>query len=61
MTEAIPVTIGLSVSPEGIRPAGQRALVPLQLSATSQSPAGARHTAPAFPGVCSQASLVPLH
>jgi hypothetical protein len=39
---------------------GQVALVPLQASATSQSPAAARHTAPALPGACWQVVLLPL-
>ena len=29
-------------------------LEPVQLSATSQAPADARHTVPAFPAVCAQ-------
>src|SRR5205809_738721 len=39
---------------------GQVVLVPVQLSATSHSPAAARHTAPAFPAGCVQVALVPL-
>src|SRR5207247_1409742 len=34
---------------------------PVQVSATSQSPAGARHTAPAFPAGCWQSSPLPSH
>jgi len=43
--------------------AGQVALVPVQFSATSQSPAAARHTVPAFPAGCVHAGAltVPLH
>src|SRR5437773_49097 len=43
--------------------AGQVVLVPVQLSATSHSPAAARHTAPAFPAGCVHvgAPTVPLH
>src|SRR5207253_193754 len=41
--------------------AGQTVLVPVQVSATSQSPAAARQTAPAFPAGCWQASLLPSH
>src|SRR5438034_997588 len=41
--------------------AGQVVLVPVQLSATSHSPAAARHTAPAFPAGCVHVALVPLH
>src|SRR5438093_2401246 len=41
--------------------AGQVVLVPVQFSATSHSPAAARHTAPAFPAGCVHVALVPLH
>src|SRR5439155_25252996 len=40
--------------------AGQMLLVPVQHSSTSQTPAEARQTAPAFPAGCWQKSLVPL-
>src|SRR6266404_4540147 len=42
---------------------GQAVLVPSQVSATSHSPAAARHTVPAFPAGCVQAGEpeVPLH
>src|SRR5439155_634801 len=40
---------------------GQVLLVPVQLSATSHSPAAARHTAPAFPAGCVHVALEPLH
>src|SRR5207245_4565797 len=40
---------------------GQVVLVPVQLSATSHSPAAARHTAPALPAGCWQAALAPSH
>src|SRR3989475_8329401 len=36
---------------------GQVVLVPVQLSATSHSPAAARHTAPAFPAGCGHVAL----
>src|SRR5437867_12112391 len=36
-------------------------IAPGQVSATSQSFAAARHTAPAFPAACWQLVLVPLH
>src|SRR5437773_925453 len=39
---------------------GQEVLVPVQLSATSHSPAAARHIVPAFPAGCWQVALVPL-
>src|SRR5206468_3385544 len=38
---------------------GQAAFVPSQLSATSQSPAAARHSVPAFPAACWPVVLVP--
>src|SRR5438094_8404692 len=41
--------------------AGQVALVPVQVSAASHSPAAARHTAPGFPAGCVHVALVPLH
>src|SRR5438477_128727 len=41
--------------------AGQVALVPVQVSATSHSPAAARHTAPVFPAGCWQVGLAPSH
>src|SRR5437763_1136200 len=41
--------------------AGQVVLVPVQFSATSHSPAAARHTAPAFPAGCVHVALEPLH
>ena len=41
--------------------AGQTVLDPVQVSSTSQGPAAARHTAPAFPAGCWQASLLPSH
>src|SRR5439155_19766014 len=41
--------------------AGQAVLVPVQLSATSHTPAAARHSAPALPAGCWQAALVPSH
>src|SRR5207245_11258731 len=40
---------------------GQVVLVPVQLSATSHSPAAARHTAPAFPAGCVQVAPLPSH
>src|SRR3989475_4957294 len=40
---------------------GQVVFVPVQLSATSHSPAAARHTAPAFPAGCVHVALAPLH
>src|SRR5206468_411798 len=39
--------------------AGQTVLEPVQLSSTSHTPAAARHTVPAFPAGCWQASLLP--
>src|SRR5205814_1687093 len=39
--------------------AGQAALAPSQISATSHAPAAARHTVPAFPAGCWQVSLAP--
>src|SRR5205823_6121845 len=36
-------------------------LLPSQVSATSQSPAAGRHTAPAFPAGCWQSLLLPSH
>src|SRR2546426_5644358 len=41
--------------------AGQLALVPVPVSATSQSPAVARHTVPAFPAGCVQLFPLPSH
>src|SRR5207249_353389 len=47
---------------EGLKAsAGQTVLEPVQLSSTSHTPAAARHTVPAFPAGCWQASLVPSH
>src|SRR5581483_8554640 len=40
---------------------GHAALAPVQVSATSHTPADARQTAPALPAGCWQATLVPLH
>src|SRR5207248_3267032 len=40
---------------------GQTVLVPVQLSATSQTPATARHSVPACPAGCWQPLLVPSH
>src|SRR5438093_3261059 len=40
---------------------GQVVLVPVQLSATSHSPAAARHTVPAFPAACVQVVVLPSH
>src|SRR5438094_8577367 len=40
---------------------GQVVLVPVQVSATSHSPAPARHTAPAFPAGCVQVLVLPSH
>src|SRR5436309_3515138 len=50
---AVPFALRVSV--------GQVVLVPVQLSATSHSPAAERHTAPAFPAGCWQVTLVPSH
>src|SRR5438132_1148467 len=41
--------------------AGHVALVPVQVSGRSQSPAAARQTVPALPAGCWQVALVPLH
>src|SRR5439155_1654596 len=41
--------------------AGQTVLDPVQVSSTSQTPAAARHTAPAFPAGCWQSLLLPSH
>src|SRR5437899_2767385 len=41
--------------------AGQTVLAPVQLSARSQTPAEARHTAPALPAGCWHAPTEPLH
>jgi hypothetical protein len=41
--------------------AGQTVLVPVHVSATSQTPAEARHVTPAFPAGCWQSSFVPSH
>src|SRR5207245_1754444 len=41
--------------------AGQTVLDPVQVSSTSHTPAAARHTAPALPAGCWQASLLPSH
>src|SRR5439155_15060658 len=38
---------------------GQLVFEPLQVSATSQAPAEARHTVPALPAACWQISLLP--
>src|SRR5213078_4522105 len=51
--QAVPVDLKASV--------GQVELVPVQLSATSHSPAAARHTAPAFPAGCVHVAPEPLH
>src|SRR3989442_742251 len=40
---------------------GQVVLVPVQVSATSHSPAAARHTVPAFPAGCVQVLVLPSH
>jgi hypothetical protein len=40
---------------------GQTVSVPVQVSATSQTPATARHTDPAFPAGCWQVTLAPSH
>ena len=48
------------VADEANRSAGQALDDPVQVSATSQTPAEARHTAPAFPGVLTQPVTV-LH
>ena len=40
---------------------GHVVLVPVQLSATSQSPAAGRQTTPAFPAGCWQVALLPSH
>src|SRR3989442_1704789 len=50
---AVPVALLASV--------GQVALVPVQVSAMSQSPAAARQVAPALPAGCWQVVLVPSH
>ena len=41
--------------------AGQVVLAPVHVSATSQLPADARQTVPAFPAGCWQLTLVPSH
>src|SRR5207245_2404094 len=41
--------------------AGQAVLDPVQVSSASHTLAAARHTAPAFPAGCWQASLLPSH
>src|SRR5438445_5271680 len=43
------------------RSVGQVVLVPVQASATSHSPAVARHTAPPFPAGCVQVLVLPSH
>src|SRR5436309_1837528 len=53
VVHAVPFALKVSV--------GQAVLVPVQLSATSHSPATARHTVPAFPAGCVHVALVPLH
>src|SRR6266404_861809 len=53
VVHAVPFAMKVSV--------GQVALVPVQVSATSHSPATARHTVPAFPAGCVHVALVPLH
>src|SRR5438445_5853440 len=40
---------------------GQALLVPVQVSARSHSPAAARHSVPAWPAGCWQATLLPSH
>src|SRR5436309_2850011 len=40
---------------------GHVVLVPVQVSATSHSPAAARHSAPAFPAGCVQVLVLPSH
>src|SRR5207244_12028661 len=40
---------------------GHAVLVPVQVSATSHSPAPARHTVPAFPAGCVQVLVLPSH
>src|SRR5207249_11696721 len=40
---------------------GQVALVPVQASATSHTPAAGRQTAPAFPAGCWHSALAPSH
>src|SRR5436309_2982825 len=52
----------VQVVPAALNPsAGQTVLVPVQVSATSHSPAAARQTAPAFPAGCWQLALAPSH
>ena len=41
--------------------AGHTVLEPVQVSSTSQKPAAARQTAPAFPAGCWQSLLLPSH
>src|SRR5207237_6665870 len=41
--------------------AGHSVLVPVQVSAVSQAPAAARHSAPAWPAGCWQLSALPSH
>src|SRR5437899_2877884 len=53
VVHAVPFALKVSV--------GQAVLVPVQLSATSHSPATTRHTAPAFPAGWVHVALVPLH
>src|SRR2546427_12416417 len=50
---AVPFALKVSV--------GQVVLVPVQVSATSHSPAATRHTAPAFPAGCVQVLVLPSH
>src|SRR5947199_295651 len=52
--QAVPLAFLTSVG-------GQVVLVPVQISATSHSPAAARQTAPALPAGCWQVVLVPSH
>src|SRR5207245_5085040 len=44
-----------------MRSRAQAVLEPVQVSSVSHTPAAARHTAPAFPAGCWQASLLPSH
>src|SRR2546426_1036684 len=50
---AVPFALRVSV--------GQVVLVPVQVSATSHSPAAARHTAPALPAACGHNAFAPSH
>src|SRR5437763_11026085 len=51
--QTVPFTLKASV--------GHAVLVPVQVSATSHSPAAARHTVPAFPAGCVQVLVLPSH